>query len=271
MSLYRNVFPIMSLIMLTSVIPMQIQAAEDENQPNSRADQIDLSGTQHDNRLRSLDEWSYKPIYEQGGFRAEKFLDAKVFSPQGNEIGEMANIILDQENQIVAVIAEIGGMWNSGDRHVAIPWDEVKFFEDGIKVPVRQDNLEEYDLFTNININEAYVYKQELERVTNVERDVATGPQTWKITDIIHDYASMENDEGYGYIKDALLSRNGTMQAIIIKPARSEFGQGPRAYPFYGYPESWRPGDTHYILPYSKEDVEELPAFEYDKYDSILN
>lgn len=271
MILYRNALPVMALLMATSLMPVQTHAAEDEKQPNNRADKTDSSELQHDKRIRSLDKWNYKPIYEQGGFRAEKFLDAKVFSPQGNKIGEMANIILDQENQVVTVIAEIGGMWDSGDRHVAIPWDEVEFYEDGIKVPARQDNLEEYDLFSSVNIDESYIYKQEIKRVSNVEENVATGPQTWKITDIMHDYASMENDGGYGYITDALFSRSGVMQAIIVKPASAEFGQGPRAYPFYGYPEGWRPGDTHYILPYSRKDVEELPVFEYDKYVSILN
>ncbi|MWJ29073.1 PRC-barrel domain containing protein [Halomonas sp. ZH2S] len=250
---------------------VQTHAAEDEKQPNDRADRSDSGEPQNNKRVRSLDEWSYKSIYEQGGFRAENFLDAQVFSPQENEIGEMVNIILDWENQIVTVIAEVGGVWDSGDRHVAIPWDEVEFFEDGIKVPVRHDNLEEYDLFSSVNIDESYIYKQEMERISNVEENVATGPQTWKITDIMHDYASMENDGGYGYITDALFSRSGVMQAIIVKPASAEFGQGPRAYPFYGYPEGWRPGDTHYILTYSRKDVEELPVFEYEKYGSVFD
>lgn len=271
MRLYRNVLPLTKLLMISSLIPMQLHAADDSAQTNTRVDQSDSSEPSSDQGLRSLDEWNYNTLYEQGGFRAEQLLEAKVFSPQENEIGEMENIVLDQRNQIVTVIAEVGGMWDSGDRHVAIPWDEVEFIEEGIKVPIQQDTVEEYDLFTNVTINEAYIYKQEMERVSTVEEDVATGPQTWKISDIIDDYASMKNDEGYGYITDTLFSNNGIMQAIIIKPANNEFGQGPRAYPFYGYPEDWRPGDSHYILPYSKEDVTELPIFEFDQYDSAMN
>lgn len=273
MRLNYNISSLAKLLMITSFIPMQIHALEEHAtdevaQTNTRIDQSDLS---EDQGLRSLAEWDYNALYEQGGFRAEQLLEAKVFSPQENEIGEMENIVLDQKNQIVTLIAEVGGMWDSGDRHVAIPWDEVEFFETGIKVPIRQDTVEEYDLFTNITIDEAYIYKQEMERVSTVEEDVATGPRTWKISDVIDDYASLESEDGYGYITDALFSSNGIMQAIIIKPSNHDFAQGPRAYPFYGYPEGWRPGDSHYLLPYSKEDVEELPVFDYKKYDSVLN
>ena len=271
MKLYRNVLSLTKLLVITSLMPVHVYAADSEAQSSERADESALSGPQHDQGVRSLDEWNYSAIYEQEGFRGKQLLEEKVFSPQNNEIGTMANIVLDQKNQIVTVIAEIGGMWNSGDRHVAIPWDEVEFFEDGIKVPVREENVEEYDLFTNVTINDSYIYKQEMQQVITVEEDVATGPRTWKISDIIDDYASMKNDGGYGYITDTLFSRSGVMQAIIVKPANDEFGQGPRAYPFYGYPEGWRPGDSHYILPYSREDVVKLPAFEYEKYNSILN
>ncbi|SDN86162.1 PRC-barrel domain-containing protein [Vreelandella arcis] len=271
MKLYRNVLPLTKLLVITSFIPVYAYAADDEKQPSMGADQSVLNEPQNEQDVRSLDEWNYSAIYEQEGFRAEQLLDAKVFSPQDNEIGTMANIVLDQKNQIVTVIAEIGGMWNSGDRHVAIPWDDVEFFENGIKVPVREDNVEEYDLFTNVTINDSYIYKREMQQVLTVEEDVATGLRTWKISDIIDDYASMKNAGGYGYITDTLFSRSGIMQAIIVKPANEEFGQGPRAYPFYGYPEGWRPGDSHYILPYSREDVENLPAFEYEKYNSVLN
>lgn len=274
MRLHHNILPLTTIFMITSLISMQSHASDEHAsdniaQANTQADQTNLSEAQE---LRSLDEWDYSALYEQGGFRAEQLLEANVFSPQENEIGEMENIVLDQRNQIVTLIAEVGGMWDSGDRHVAIPWDEVEFFEAGIMAPVRQDNVEEYDLFTNVAIDEAYIHKQELERVSRVEEDVSTGPQIWKISDVIDDYASLKGGKGFGYITDALFSSEGIMQAIIINPSNVENGKGgPRAYPFYGYSEGWRPGDSHYLLPYSREDAKELPVFDYEKYDGVLN
>ena len=60
------------------------------------------------------------------------------------------------------------------------------------------------------------------------------------------------------------------MLAIIVKPSSEEFGSGPRAYPFYGYPEGWRPGSSHYQLPYASDEVKELPVFDYDRYKSVV-
>ncbi|WP_339884489.1 PRC-barrel domain-containing protein [Vreelandella maris] len=259
------------LIVMASLLPMHAYANIDGSPTQQQTDPNNPSQTQHGQATRPLNEWDYSALYEQSGFRADALLEAVAFSPQEDEIGEIVNIVLDQQNQIVTLIAEVGGMWDSGDRHVAIPWDEVELFEAGIKVPVQQDNVEEYDLFTNVTIDEAYIYKQEMERVSTVEEDVATGPQTWKISDIIDDYASIESEEGYGYITDALFTNNGIMQAIIIKPSREEFGSGPRAFPFYGYPEGWRPGSSYYQLPYASDEVKELPVFDYDNDESVLD
>lgn len=271
MRLYRHALPLTSLLMVTSLMSVPLYAADEEASPARQATQPGVNASD-DQRVRAVDEWSYRPLYEQGGFSADSMLGAKVFSPLGNEIGNMVNVVLDQENQIVTVIAEVGGVWDSGDRHVAIPWDEVAFSEGDILVPVRQDNVEEYDLFTNVMIDEAYIHKQEMERVSRVEEDVSTGPRTWKISDILNDYASLKGGEGYGYITDALFSSAGMMQAIIINPSNVDSGKGgPRAYPFYGYREGWRPGDSHYWLPYAKEDVEKLPPFDYEQYGSDLN
>lgn len=265
----RHVLSLTSLVIMTSLIATPMYAADEEASPTRETAQPSTSASQDESRVRAVDEWSYQPLYEQGGFSADSMLGAKLFSPQGNEIGNMVNVVLDQENQIVTIIAEVGGVWDSGDRHVAIPWDEVELSEGNIKVPVRQDNVEEYDLLTDVMIDEAYIHKQEMERVSRVEEDVSTGPQTWKITDILDDYASLKEGTGYGYITDALFSSEGIMQAIIINPANVDSGKGgPRAYPFYGYRDGWRPGDSHYRLPYAQKDVEQLPVFDYEQYDS---
>lgn len=263
--------PRLMLLAMASLLPMHVYADIDSAPSQQQTGPNNLNQAQHGQTTRPLSEWDYSALYEQSGFRAEALLAATVFSPQEEEIGEIVNIVLDQQNQIVTIIAEVGGMWDSGDRHVAIPWDEVELFEAGAKVPVHQENIEEYDLFTNVTIDEAYLYKQEMERVSTVEEDVATGPQTWKISDIIDDYASIESEQGYGYITDALFTNNGIMQAIIVKPSREAFDSGPRAYPFYGYPEGWRPGRSYYQLPYASEEVKELPVFDYDNYESVLD
>jgi len=220
---------------------------------------------------RPLDEWSYHALYQQGGIRAETLLNAKAIGAEGNAVGTIENVILDEENQVVTLIAEVGGMWDSGDRHVSIPWEEVELAKEGVRVPVREDNIEDYNLFNDEYVDEAYIFKGDLEKSTQVESDVMTGPRIWKITDIIDDFASIGKDTGVGYITDALFTRDGVMQAIVVKPSSADFGDGPYAYPFYGHPDDWQPGAMHYELPYSRKSLSDMPAFDYKKYDSLLN
>lgn len=220
---------------------------------------------------RPLDEWSYDALYQQGGIRAETLLNTKAIGAQGNVIGTIENVILDEENQIVTLIAQVGGMWGSGDRHVSIPWEETQLGQQGVRIPVREDNVEDYNLFNDEYVDDAYIFKGDLEKSTQVESDVMTGPRIWKITGIIDDFASLGKDTGVGYITDALFTRDGVMQAIVVKPSSSESGKGPYAYPFYGHPDDWQPGAMHYELPYSRESLSDMPAFDYKRYDSLWN
>lgn len=219
---------------------------------------------------RSLEEWNYDALYQQGGIRADALLNAKAIGAEGKAVGTIKNAILDEENQVVTLIAEVGGMWDSGDRHVSIPWDEVELTREGVRVPVREDNLEDYNLFDDEYVDDAYIFKGDLAQTTQVEGDVMTGPRIWKITDILDDFASLGEDTGVGYITDALFTRDGVMQAIVVTPSSNEFGSGPRAYPFYGQPDDWQPGAMHYELPYARESLTGLPAFDYGQYDSLL-
>lgn len=264
MNLYRNT---LMLFMGVSLLTLTAQAHAVEQPSNDPTNPFGVDTTPHDSNVRSIDEWSYAPIYEKGGFRIGNMLEANVFGTQGAEIGETIDIILDQKNQIIGIITEVGGMWDSGDRHIFVPWDEVVLSEDGVQIPVHQDNVEEYDIFREFD--EAYVYEQELDRVKEVEEDVALGPRTWKVSDILHDSVRMEDGTDYGTITDAIFARDGVMQAIIVKPASTDTDQGPRAYPFYGFPQDWRPDDTQYVLPFAREDIEALPVFEYEKYQSV--
>lgn len=266
MNLYRNTLMLFMAISLLS-LTAQAHAVEEAQQGSDRTSQSDINTPPNDRNVRAIDEWRYAPIYEKGGFRVENMLEANVFGTQGAEIGDIIDIILDRKNQIIGVITEVGGMWDSGDRHIFVPWDEVVLSEEGVQIPVQQDNVEEYDIFREFD--EAYVYEQELERVKEVEEDVAVGPRAWKISDILHDSVRMEDGTEYGAITDAIFARDGVMQAIIVEPASAETDQGPRAYPFYGYPQDWRPDDTQYVLPFAREDIETLPVFDYDKYQSV--
>src|SRR5699024_8844955 len=73
----------------------------------------------------TLAEWEYNSIYNAGGIRAEYMVTEEVFGPEGEEIGNVENVIVNAQGQIAAIIAEVGGFWDIADTHIAVPWDEV--------------------------------------------------------------------------------------------------------------------------------------------------
>ncbi|BBI64816.1 hypothetical protein HSBAA_61220 [Vreelandella sulfidaeris] len=121
--------------------------------------------------IRPLSDWDYEEVYEQGGIRADNLMDAEVFGEDEEEIGSVENVLVTQDNKIAAIIAQVGGFWDIGDTHVLVPWDEVEIHEDGVRVPVTEENAEDYGLFAS----DEYITQNDLSRTQQVDDDVETG------------------------------------------------------------------------------------------------
>ncbi|MAM00043.1 MAG: hypothetical protein CL583_16505 [Alteromonadaceae bacterium] len=207
-----------------------------------------------------ISEWNYEALYDKGGIQADELMDTEVFGSDGEEIGSVENVIIGNDNKIVAIIAQVGGVWDIGDTHVAVPWKEVKMTDDGVRIPVTEDNADDYGIFKN-----EYVTKS-LEQTTKVEDDVDTGYRSWKLTNLLDDYATLTGGTGYGYVDNVIFSKDGKIEAVIVESA-STYGAGTYAYPFYGYDYGWNPGYDAYELPYEENEVADLDIFDYNEFD----
>ncbi len=216
--------------------------------------------------VKPLGDWNYEEIYQTGGIKADNLLDAEVFGENEDEIGSVENVLVTQDNKIAAIIAQVGGFWDIGDTHVLVPWDEVELHEDGVRVPVTEDNADEYGLFDA----EEYITQRDLSRTQQVEDDVDAGAGVWKLTDLLDDYATVGDGIGYGYIDNILFSREGDVQAVIVETG-ADFGGGTYAYPFYGYDHGWNPGQTAYYTQYNEDEVGDMESFDFDQYEGLLD
>lgn len=260
MQLKRNLSTI-AIAVASATVVLQAQANQDSNQTGS---QNQSAQTQDSNEVRAISEWNYDEIYQNAGIEAERLMDAEVFGPEGEEIGNIENVLLNEENQIIAIIAEVGGFWDIGDTHVAVSWEEVELTEDGFQIPVTEENFDEYGLFGE----GSYITLDDVERASQVDDDLATGPRVWKLTDLLDDYAIIDG-AGYGYIENALFTEEGALQAIVVDPSGEAYGYGPYAYPFYGYGYGWEPGLGYYDIPYTVEEIGEMEPFDYEEYDGF--
>lgn len=268
MQLNRNLSTIALAVASVTVIS-QAQANQNGNQAGNQGQSTQSAQTQNsganNGEIRAISQWNYDDIYQSGGIEADRLMDAEVFGPEGKEIGSIENVLLNEKNQIVAIIAQVGGLWDIGDTHIAVPWEEVELTEDGFEIPVTEDNVDEYGLFAE----GSYITLHDVDEASQVDDELATGPRVWKLTDLLDDYATINGGIGYGYVENALFSEQGALQAVVVDPSGAGYGVGPYAYPFYGYGYGWEPGLSAYDIPYTGEEVADMEPFDYEQYDGF--
>ncbi|HET8791074.1 MAG TPA: PRC-barrel domain-containing protein [Modicisalibacter sp.] len=261
MQLNRNLSTL-ALAIASVTVMSQVHANQDQSAQQTQ--QTQQNGNAN-GEVRAISEWNYDEIYQDAGIEADRLMDAEVFGPEGEEIGNIENVLLNEKNQIIAIIAEVGGFWDIGDTHIAVSWEEVELTEDGFQIPVTEDNVDDYELFGE----GSYITLHDVDEASQVDDDLATGPRVWKLTDLLDDYATIDDGIGYGYIENALFTEKGALQAIVVDPSGEAYGYGPYAYPFYGYGYGWEPGLGAYDIPYTGEEVAEMEPFDYEEYDGF--
>jgi hypothetical protein len=210
----------------------------------------------------ALTDWNYDDLYSNGWSLERLIENARVYGAEGEEIGEVENVLLSADGKILSIIAEVGGFLDIGDTHVSVPWDQVTFSPalDFIEIPVDQDNVEEYSLFGEWG----YFTKPEADVTQVVNDDLITGPRVWKATDLIDDYALLTGSLAYGYVEDLIFTNDGMLHAVVVEPDAT-YGSGLYAFPYYGYPYGWHPASPYYALPYGQEEITVIDTFDFDR------
>ncbi|WP_205042031.1 PRC-barrel domain-containing protein [Rhodoligotrophos defluvii] len=237
----------------------QQKVQQSESQPQTgQEQQADQQGDRPP--VLVLEEWSYAPLYAEG-WSAERLIDADVFGMNGEEIGEVENLIVSDKGRLLGIIAEVGGFLDIGDTHVLIPWDQASISPDlgRVTVPLTEDNLPDYSPF-----RVSYLQKNETGYTHVVEEDLEAGPRIWKATELLNDDAYLNGDVGYGNVSDLIFTTDGNLRAVVVS-ADSAFGGGYYAYPFYGYGYGWNPGVPYYGVGYDRAEIATLEQFDYDE------
>lgn len=206
-----------------------------------------------------LHGWSYDELYADA-WSTDRMLDEfEVYGEAGEEIGSIENLILGNDGEVLAIIAEVGGFWDIGDTHVSVPFDQVELTRDEARIPITEDNVDEYSIFGDAG----FYYEETAENVNVVDDDLETPSGVLKATDLIGDYAYLSDNVRYGYISD-LLIRDGRVASVVVNAA----GYGTPGYYAYPYTDSgWGRGVNgwRYDMPYAEGEVSGLDTFDYDR------
>lgn len=201
-------------------------------------------GQKQQGQKQSLRNWDVSKLY-RNTWSANEMIDTDVRGANGEEIGEVKDIIVDRNGNISKVIVEVGGFLEMGDQHIGVPFKDVKIGRnmESVQVPLREVESGTYSLYGRVPQGE----------------DVAQARTSWRVNELIGDYASLADVPRYGMVTDALFDTKGKLQAVVINRTAGAWGNaGWYGYPYAGY----RPG-YNYGFPYRSTDVGDRGRFDY--------
>jgi len=188
------------------------------------------------------------------GWSVKKLIGTKAFGPNRKEIGKVENVIFGPKGKALKLIVETGGLLGFDETPLAVDWKDVKIGPglDYVNTPITVESLEKYGLFDGM------------------PGKVAIGQRQWRATELIGDYVNLQGGANYGYVRDLIISKDGDIKAVIVRPDVG-YGRmgGYYAYPYYGYgmgyDYAWNPGNDYYELPFGKTDIAHLLPYAYSK------
>lgn len=75
---------------------------------------------------------------------ADHLMDMKVMGPQNEKIGEVEDLVINQQSgKVDGVVVSVGGFLGIGDKDVMLPWDQVKLTQDGLTIQATKQQLEQ--------------------------------------------------------------------------------------------------------------------------------
>lgn len=210
--------------------------------------------------------WQTEQPY-QGGWSVDDLIGADVYTPaSAMDQGDVKNVLFDTDGNILSIVAEVGGLFELGDVHVNIPWDQVDYDpdEDRVIVPVTVENVGDYGLYSDEVVTSFAAAGDIMEVSGDGAGEVGTGPRVFRATDLLQDYVRIQdqgNWSNYGFIDDVIV-RDGSIAAVVVQPDVGWGRPNAYAYPYYGYGSGWTPGSPYYDLPYQRGDIEGLQPME---------
>ncbi|MHA7810453.1 MAG: PRC-barrel domain-containing protein [Marinobacter adhaerens] len=94
-----------------------MQKNQDEMKSSTKAMQKDQSHTQN---------IGYMGNAPTNGIHASDLMGAKVITAGDEEVGEVSDLVIDRDGQVVGVVIGVGGFLGMGEKDVAIGWDDIQ-------------------------------------------------------------------------------------------------------------------------------------------------
>lgn len=123
-----------------------------------------------------------------------------------------------------------------------------------------EETVDDYDVFGDYWDDEQVITEANADATQAVDDVLVAGPEIFKATDLIGDYAYLMDGIRYGYVADIIV-QDGAISAVVTDAGT----YGRRGY--YAYPYAYRADmmSPRYDLPYDEAEVGTIENFDYEE------
>src|SRR5689334_8511189 len=147
---------LLAAVLLLGEQPLPLDAAEPSGQDQTKAqaekpsDNAGHAGQPSPSTEEATGKKKASTFYTADGqLMAAKLIGATISNDQKQQIGSIADVLLDKEGKAVTAVLSVGGFLGVGSRQVAVPFNRLDIGPDRIVVPgatkVSLENLPAYD------------------------------------------------------------------------------------------------------------------------------
>jgi ribosomal 30S subunit maturation factor RimM len=179
-------------------------------------------------------------------FRASKLIGTNVKNNDGDTIGEVDDLIISNGNQMLQAVLSVGGFLGIGERHVAVPFKELKM--------ARANNPEVFYQAT----------KAELEGTPKFSYDESEKmAQTVRASKLIGMNIENGMDETIGEVEDLMVSAADATPKVVLDVGNYLDDGEKRVLVPYSSLKMSGTEDKEIIYTTTKEELSTMPTFTY--------
>jgi sporulation protein YlmC with PRC-barrel domain len=154
---------------------------------------------------------------------AEKLIGRTIENANGDNVGEVESVVIDQDGKVRYIIAGVGGFLGIGEKSVALEWEDLTISENGEKVitAATKDQLAalpEHKFPETVKPGFVYSYDEAVR--TNPSLEEATAPAAGIVgipaSRLVGATVENANGDNIGEIHEVLLSSEGNAEALVV-------------------------------------------------------
>jgi len=168
--------------------------------------------------------------FEPDQVRASTMLGQEVFGPDNQSIGEISDLVLEEDGQTRAGIVDVGGFLGVGEKKVAIPFDQIQVTKEGdeprLTVAMTREQLEQATAWEQPGADMAATDQPAADAAAPADQTAAgqtpaaggfeVATQDVSADKLIGAAVYSPNEENLGEVDDVVFDPKGSIQAVVV-------------------------------------------------------